>query len=156
MVIYYKTAVLHVLKDKSESYTVNLVPYNKCLYHQISYNYNSTSFLFAAYSWGCVYNSNSLNITCQQHQHIYILKSGLHRSNTSCRTKGTCCPKSTVCSMYGSLQRVQQLKNLCDGEQQCQVTVTREECTYRDYYTDNELVLYFCINPTPGKLALQY
>ena len=129
--------------------------YLESLYHQIKYNFNSISFLFAASSWGCQYTSNILNITCQQHQHIYILKSVLRRSYTSCRTKRTCC--STDCGMYGSLQRVQQLKNLCDGRQQCQVNVTTEECTYRSRYygyTDNELVRYFCINTTPGKLEL--
>ena len=152
---------MHVLKNKSKTINYNLVPYyNKLLFifkvynHQISYNFNYISFLLAANSWGCQYTSNILNITCQQHQHIYILKSVLRRSYRSCRTKGTCC--STVCTMYGSLQRVQQLKNSCDGQQQCQVTVTKEYCSDKYYYsgyTDNESVGYFCINTVSGKLA---
>ena len=104
---------------------------------------------------GCRYNSNTFNITCQQHQHIYILKSLLRRSYSLCFSnyKKTCCPSNTVCSMYGSLQRVQQLKNLCDGKQHCQVDVSRIECDYRSY-TDNEIVDYFCIDNAAGKLEL--
>ena len=50
---------------------------------------------------------------------------------------------------------MQQLKKLCDGKQQCQVNVTREECNYISY-TDNEFVGYFCIKTTSGKLELGF
>ena len=75
------------------------------------------------------------------------------RRHESCASKKTCCPDSVVCSQYGTLERVHQLKKLCDGKRQCQVTVARRECDYHSY-TDTESVRYFCNNNIQGTLEL--
>ena len=130
-----------------------MIIYLYSLYHQIKYNSNSIYVPFVAESWGCVFTSNTINIMCQQHQHIYILKTILHRSDASCANKKTCCRDFTVCSDHGSLERLHQLQNWCDGKRHCQLDVDRQECDY-GYYTDNERIYYFCIKNSAGKLEL--
>ena len=116
--------------------------------------------LFPAKSSGCKYTDRaSFKLQCNETELIYITTSTLGRSNTSC-AKRKCCPSHTACTVFASLKHVQQLKDSCDGKQECQVKVARGYCRYhykgsarmhRGRRTDYESVNYFCINNPPGK-----
>ena len=101
---------------------------------------------------GCQYENNaSFKLQCNEQQHIYIVNAILGRSAWSCR-HNTCCPVNARCTKPASRNRMQQLRDTCDGEQHCQVTVVEGRC-YSSYWTDThyEVVKYLCINNTAGK-----
>ena len=117
-------------------------------------------FLFAVNSLGCRYKDDaSLELQCQEQQHIYLGNITLGRSAPSCQNNMTCCPSTTVCTKPASAQLVRQFKTSCDGKQQCKITVVKRWCPYRypSYWgnTDYQSVDYFCIN-SPSKLVLHY
>ena len=116
-----------------------------------------TFFLFAVNSSGCWHEikTTSIKLQCQEHHRIYIMNAILGIGDTSIDT--SCQNREIICSVYASIQQVQQLKNSCNGQQECQVNVVRGRCynriSWRD--TDYETIQYFCMN-NPGKLTMYW
>ena len=116
-------------------------------------------FLFTVTSLGCQRkDSGSFNVRCQENQHIYIVNAILERRATPCWKPNTCCPSAAICEVFASAEHVQRLKESCDGQQQCSVTLTTGECYFYlpngdplKGSTDYESVKYFCVNNRPGK-----
>jgi len=86
-------------------------------------------------------NGNFL-LNCTTSQRIYVLSAVLGRSDDVCQDEARCCPSSSDCTSAAQTDHLDQLKNQCNGQQQCQVAVVKQLCN--GHLTDYETVRFVC------------
>ena len=89
---------------------------------------------------------------CNNSQLIEVVNATQGQSSQACRNKRRCCPSVDDYRGQESTQSVKYLKDRCDGQQTCDVTV--RYLTGRYTMTDYESVNYICRNDPISKHTL--
>ena len=97
-------------------------------------------FLFVVNRVGCIYaNGGKLKLQCNNLQRIQVVTATVGQSSQACRNESRCCPSVDDYSVLEPTLDVKYLKDICDGQQTCDVRVG--QLTER-YTTDYESVNY--------------